>query len=202
MALRVADEVIVCDGGSTDSTLSIARSSKATIVTSEPGRGPQLNRGGQAASSEVLLFLHSDTTLPDDGIEQLRSAVADGAVGGGFSVRFDADTFWFRIGTRIVNLRTRLTGLPLGDQGQFATAKTFASMGGYREWPILEDLDFARRLKRQGRVHIIPSAVRTSARRYLVRGTARTIATNWMIWLLYLLGISPRRLAKLYKQVR
>ncbi|MEE8366827.1 MAG: TIGR04283 family arsenosugar biosynthesis glycosyltransferase, partial [Thermoanaerobaculia bacterium] len=195
MALAHADEVIVSDGGSTDSTLSIAHSSTASVVSSEPGRGPQLNRGGASANSDILLFLHADTTLPEGGLDQVRAAIGDGAVGGGFSVQFDAATFWFRVGSRIVNFRTRLTGIPLGDQGQFVTAQVFASMGGYQPWPILEDLDFARRLKQQGRLKILDSAVTTSARRYLARGTIRTIATNWMIWTLFLVGVSPHRLA-------
>ena len=202
LAMANADEVIISDGGSTDSTLEIASSFGAKIVTGEPGRGPQLNRGAEVATSDIYLFLHADTTLPDNGLDQIRAAADAGAVGGGFSVNFDADTFWFRLGNRIVNARTRLTGLPLGDQGQFVTAKTFESMGGYRPWPILEDLDFARRLKQQGKVATLDSAVTTSARRYLARGTTRTIATNWLIWALYLVGISPHRLAKLYRHVR
>jgi len=117
-------------------------------------------------------------------------------------VRFDDDGFWMRLGSRLVNLRTRLTRVPLGDQAQFVTRDAFAALGGFRDWPILEDLDFMRRLKRHARasggIALLDPPVVTAARRYLTGGIARTIARNWLIWALYLLGVPPRRLARLY----
>jgi len=107
-----------------------------------------------------------------------------------------------RLGTRLVNLRTRWLRLPLGDQAQFATRETFERLGGFRDWPLLEDLDFAWRLRRAGAMTIVPAQVVTSARRFLSRGALRTVATNWLIWLLFLFGVSPRRLARIYEHIR
>jgi len=201
-ALAAADQVVVSDGGSTDSTLAVARELGARIVTGPPGRGGQLTRGAAATDAPLLLFLHADTRLPPDGADRVREAVAGGAVGGGFLVRFDVDHSVLRLGERLINARTRWTRWPLGDQAQFVTREAFARLGGYRDWPILEDLDFAMRLRRLGRTALIAAPVTTAARRFLEQGIARTISTNWLIWLLFFCGVSPHRLARLYKHIR
>lgn len=198
----LGDELVVSDGGSADATVAVARRHGARVVEGGRGRGPQLNRGAAASEAEILLFLHADTLPPPGAAEAIRRAVAGGAEGGGFRLRFAGEEVWTRIGSRLVDLRTRLTRLPLGDQGHFVTRAVFEELGGYRDWPILEDLDFARRLRRRGRLVILPLAMRTSFRRYRERGIARTVAVNWLIWLLYALGVAPRRLARLYRDVR
>jgi rSAM/selenodomain-associated transferase 2 len=201
-ALLAADEVVVSDGGSRDGTVELARRLGARVVEGPACRGGQLNRGAAACSADLLLFLHADTSLPPGGVDLARAAVAAGAVGGGFRVRFDVDRPAQRLGARLINLRTRLTRVPLGDQAQFATAAAFRALGGYRDWPILEDLDFARRLKRHGRVALVERPVTTAARRFVERGVVATVATNWLIWGLFFAGVSPRRLAGLYRQIR
>lgn len=198
--LARAAEVVISDGGSRDATVALAEAAGARVVSGPAGRGGQLNRGAALCRSDVLLFLHADTRLPREGIERVRAAVAGGAVGGAFEVRFDAPGPLFRLGSRLVNLRTRLTGCPLGDQAQFVARETFEGLGGFRDWPIFEDLDLARRLKRVGPTALLGPPVTTAARRYLDRGIARTIATNWLLWALYFLGVSPHRLARFYRR--
>lgn len=197
-----ADEVVVADGGSTDGTLAVARELGARIVCGPAGRGGQLTRGARATDASVLLFLHADTVLPDDAFAQVRGAIAQGASGGGFRVRFDSDRALLRFGSRLVNLRTRLFHLPLGDQAQFVARAVFDELGGFRDWPILEDLDFARRLRRRGSTVVLPGPALTATRRFDEQGVVRTVATNWLIWSLFFAGVSPRRLARLYRHVR
>ena len=201
-ALAVADEVIVADGGSADRTVAVARELGARLIAGPPGRGGQLNRGAAAAHSEVLLFLHADTTLPERGAERIREAVAAGAPGGAFLLRFDVDRPMQRLGSRLINWRTRWLRVPLGDQAQFVTRETFDRLGGFRDWPLLEDLDFALRLRRLPGFTLIAEPVTTGARRFIEQGAVRTVATNWLIWLLFLCGVSPHRLARLYRQIR
>ncbi len=201
-AIAAADEVVVSDGGSSDGTREVAASLGARVVAGFAGRGAQLNRGAAATDAEILLFLHADTALPPGAADAVRAAVAQGCCGGGFRVRFEPSSPLFRFGAAVANARTRLTRVPLGDQAQFVTREAFARLGGYREWPLLEDLDFARRLKRAGRVAMLPLAVATSARRFVQRGAVRTVATNWLIWTLFLCGVSPERLVRLYRDVR
>jgi rSAM/selenodomain-associated transferase 2 len=200
--LAAADEVVVSDGGSGDRTVEVARELGARVVSGPPGRGGQLNRGAEAATADVLLFLHADTTLPARGAEAVREAVAKGAPGGAFLLRFDADRPLQRLGSWLINWRTRLIRVPLGDQAQWATRETFEALGGFKDWPILEDLDFAARLRRLPGFTIIEEPVTTGARRFLEQGTVRTVATNWLIWILYFLGVSPHRLARLYRHIR
>lgn len=201
-ALAAADEVVVSDGGSGDRTVEVARELGARVVAGPPGRGGQLNRGAAATSADVLLFLHADTTLPPRGAAAVREAIARGAPGGAFLLRFDVERPTQRLGAWLINRRTRWFGLALGDQGQFASREAFARLGGFRDWPILEDLDFILRLRRLGGMALIPEPVTTGARRFVEQGAVRTVAINWLIWLLFFLGVSPHRLARLYRQVR
>lgn len=200
--LEGADEVIVSDGGSGDGTVEVAGALGARVVGGPPGRGRQLNRGAASTTADVLVFLHADSRLPVGALEQVRQAVVDGASGGGFYVEWRSERPILRFGGRLTNLRTRLTRCPLGDQGQFCRRDVFEALGGFEDWPILEDLDFARQLKRTGRVALLEPPVVISVRRYQNHGITRTIVTNWLIWLLYFLGVSPERLVRLYKDVR
>lgn len=203
-ARRQADEVVVSDGGSRDATVSLARELGARIVEGSEGRGGQLHRGALEARGDVLLFLHADTELPPGAVDAVREAVAGGAVGGAFLMRFreETDKGLLRFGGRLVRLRSRWLQVPLGDQAQFATRGAYEAVGGYPDWPILEDLHFIRRLRRHGRLAILPGVVTTSGRRFVRRGVLRTLATNYLIWGLYALGVSPHRLSRLYRHLR
>jgi rSAM/selenodomain-associated transferase 2 len=204
-AARQADLLVVADGGSTDDSVQVARRQGAEVVEAGRGRGCQLDAGARAAiagGAEWLVFLHADTILPRDAKALVLGVQAQEAVGGGFAVRFDDPRALFRLGAACVNLRTRLCRIPLGDQAQFVRADVFKRLGGFKDWPILEDLDLGLRLRRQGRVAILRQPVTTAARRFTERGIARTIATNWLIWLLFLAGVCPQRLAKLYPHIR
>ena len=197
--VAAAQEVIVSDGGSQDGTPELARSLGARVVAGGRGRGAQLNRGAAAATAPILLFLHADTKISREALEAAERAVAEGAEGGGFRVRFSSPSRLMAFGAGWINLRTRLCGWPLGDQAQFLARRVFEEMGGFPEWPILEDLELARRLCRRGRLRLVPLAVTTSARRFESQGRLRTVATNWTIWTLFFLGVSPARLARLYR---
>lgn len=194
-----ADEVVVSDGGSRDATGAVAEALGARLVVGPPGRGGQLARGAATARGEALLFVHADTRLPVGAGAAVRAALAGGASGGGFLVRFDAPGLLYRFGERCVNARTRALRVPLGDQAQFVRRDAYTRLGGFRDWPILEDLDFVLRLRRAGRLAIVSSPVTTSARRFVDRGPVRTVVTNWLIWALYFAGVSPSRLARFYR---
>jgi rSAM/selenodomain-associated transferase 2 len=196
-------EVVVADGGSTDATVAIAREHGARVTASPPGRGPQMNAGAAAAKGDVLLFLHADTVLPTDAPARIAAALAEaGAVAGAFRLGIDSSDPRLRLIARAANLRTRLTGVPYGDQALFVRRDAFDAAGGFPDVPIMEDVELGRRLKRLGRIVVVPARVRTSARRWEREGIVRTTLRNAVLITLYLLGVHPRRLARWYGHVR
>ena len=120
--------------------------------------------------------------------------------GGNFELRFDGQTREARLLTRIYPF-LRLGGMCYGDSAMFVRRRVFESLGGYRDFPIFEDVDLFRRLKRTGKFVRLPAYATTSSRRFEGR-FVRTFALWSLLQVLYWLGVSPRRLDRLYRQAR
>ncbi len=165
------------------------------IVEGEAGRGSQLHSGALLASGDILIFCHADTLLPDSWEEMVARAIKDGAVGGAFRLRFGSDRFVFRIIELFAGIRAYVLGYVYGDQAIFAESNAYHSAGGFEPLPIMEDLDFFKRLKRHGKVTILDVEVITSARRYEKSGIIAGVLRNTVIAFLYFLGVSPGRIA-------
>jgi rSAM/selenodomain-associated transferase 2 len=194
-------EVIVVDGGSTDRTVEFA-SQRARLVRSGMGRAAQMNAGAATASGEILLFLHADVRLGKDALGQLRRAMEDATIiGGNFDIRYDGKDWAAATFTRINGWRRRW-GIFYGDSGIFCRRSVFEKLGGYRLWPIMEDYEFARRLSKAGRLAFLECAIWVSDRRWRNSGLFRTLCSWFLIQGLYFLGVPPRYLARLYRQVR
>jgi len=194
---RPAVEVIVADGGSVDGTAEIAGARGAAVVSSRPGRALQMNNGAREARGETLLFLHADTVLPDGYDDDIRLAMTDGRnAGGAFSFSLDEGSLGLRIIEKGANFRSRRLGITFGDQAIFVRRGHFRQIGGFPLQPIMEDHEFLRRLRRRGRVVILPRAAVTSARRWREAGTTRVTLLNMAITAAYLLGFSPERLKR------
>ena len=197
------DEIIVVDGGSRDRTREIVSFLNATLLPSPPGRSRQMNHGAQAATGDILVFLHADTLLPASALSEIRSVLEDlRYVGGRFDVRLDRQGIIFKLIGVLISLRSRLTGVATGDQAIFARKTVFEEMGGFPDVPIMEDIAFSRALKQKGRVACLRSRVVTSARRWEQEGVWRTILKMWLLRVLFLIGISPLRLKRFYPDAR
>ena len=193
-------EVVVVDGGSADDTESVlARWPRAHLASSPRGRAAQMNAGAASSAGDVLLFLHADTRLPAGFTEAIERALGDQrVVGGRFDVRFDNPAWPFRMIAALMNLRSRLSGIFTGDQAIFVRRTAFEALGGYAPIPLMEDIDFTRRLRRLGRVACLRRRVTTSARKWERDGIARTIGLMWALRFLYFCGVSPARLHRWY----
>jgi rSAM/selenodomain-associated transferase 2 len=193
-----AGEVIVVDGGSADRTALVARHRGASVLAVAPPRAHQFNRGAEVAKHESLIFLHADTTLPEGAAAAVAEAL-ESAVFGGFRLRFAERTIGLLLGAALINLRTRITLCPWGDQAQFIRRAEFLEMGGFPPMPIMEDYELALRMRRRGPTVILPLTAVTSGRRFLRKGVLRTVFTNWRIIAAYRRGTSPQRLAEMYR---
>ena len=190
----------IVDGGH-DQALDALASDRAdvTVIRAAPGRGAQMNTGAGAATRPWLLFLHADSRLPAGWLDAVQQGISDPlVVGGWFRFRLDATAWQARLIETLVALRIAVLGLAYGDQGLFVRRSTFTELGGYREWPLMEDMDFVRRLTRAGRVVQIPLPLVTSARRWQRDGWFRRSARNLVLLALYSVGISPVSLARWY----
>lgn len=202
------DDIIVSDGGSTDPTILMvqaccARVPAVRLVTSPTGRARQLNEGVKACRGEVMLFLHADTELPPTAKAVIESTLKDPRyVGGRFDVRFDQPSRWGAVISWFMNRRSRLTGIATGDQAIFVRRQIFERLGGFPDIPLMEDIEFSRRLKRQGPTAALTDRVTTSFRRWEKNGPLRTILLMWTLRFLYWLGVSPTRLNHWYRAVR
>ncbi|MDZ7641462.1 MAG: TIGR04283 family arsenosugar biosynthesis glycosyltransferase [Desulfurivibrio sp.] len=192
-------EIIVVDGGSRDQTPTLARRAGAAVFSTPPGRAGQQNLGAEQARGRQLLFLHADSHPPVGFDEQIAQTLSDPAIqAGAFSLTIDAAGLSLRLLERGTNLRSRLLGLPYGDQGIFIEKKRFLELGGFPPLSLMEDFELSRRLRRRGRLVTLPTAVTTSARRWQKLGPWRTFLLNQLLVAAFLLGIDPARLAALY----
>jgi rSAM/selenodomain-associated transferase 2 len=190
----------VVDGGSTDATTAVAaRFPRVRLLTSPRGRARQMNAGARAARGDVLLFLHADTLLPDGALAAVGDAVSDpGIVGGRFDVRFDNPRPVFKMIAWFMNLRSRWSGISTGDQAIFVRREPFDTLGGYRDIPLMEDVELCRRLRRRGRMAALRLRVSTSARKWEREGALRTILLMWALRFLHMVGVPPARLHRWY----
>jgi rSAM/selenodomain-associated transferase 2 len=193
-------ELLVVDGGSTDNTVDIAKSYDIQVLSTSPGKATQMNAGAEAAHGDILLFLHSDTKLAPGFVEQVRGALSQpGVSAGAFRLSIDGQGFGLRVIEWLVNFRSKALQMPYGDQGIFVTTDMFFSVGPFPPQPIMEDFELMRKLRRNGKIEILPLHATTSARRWKKLGILRTTAMNLAIIIGYLFGVKPEKLADWYR---
>lgn len=192
-----SEEVIVVDGGSQDESVREAESAGARVLSSDPGRGVQMNTGARAARYPALLFLHADTRLGNRWRQELFSSLSDSrTVGGAFRFQLDGRGWRYRLSEWMVALRCRLLRRPYGDQGLFCRSETFLRLGGYPEVALMEDFLFVKALRRQGRLRLLKTPAISSPRNWERAGFWRVFWTHQLVLAGYYLGIPLNRLAR------
>jgi rSAM/selenodomain-associated transferase 2 len=200
--LRAAGhEVIVADGESSDATVALAIPLADQVINASPGRASQMNAGARIARGNILLFLHADTRLPPEADRLIVAGMERSGKGWGrFEARLSGRHPLLRVVERMMNWRSRLTGIATGDQGIFARREWFETSGGFPEIPLMEDIELSRRLKRLGAPLCLETPVITSSRRWEKHGILPTIFLMWRLRLAFYLGVSPANLVRRYYQ--
>jgi rSAM/selenodomain-associated transferase 2 len=194
-------ELIVADGGSTDRTVELA-SGIARVVHAPRGRGAQQRAAAMHASGDVLWFLHADTVPGAGALDAICSCLLDEHVAGGnFSLRFDGGQRSAEQLTRIYPW-LRLLGLCYGDSGIFVRRSVYLAAGEFQPYPLFEDVDLVRRIKKQGKFRTLPETLVTSSRRFEHRNFALMFAEWTALQVLFWAGVSPYRLAEMYRPIR
>ena len=194
-------EVIVVDGAHEKDTLGAIDRNHVIKISCERGRAKQMNAGAAVASGEVLIFLHADTELPVQALGKIHALmVRSGYVGGAFDLGIKSNKFTFRVIGKLASWRSRLNRIPYGDQAIFIRREYFNKIGGYKEIPIMEDAELMRRIKKSGnKIWIFHERAMTSPRRWEKEGVIYCTLRNWTLQVLFILGVSPHKLATFYK---
>lgn len=199
-ALDLLREVVIADGGSSDETAAIAEAAGAVFLTAEKGRGRQLAAGAEAARGDWLLFLHADTALQPGWDRAVRDFIGDEdnlRRAGYFRLALDDKRLGARRIAWLANLRSRLFGLPYGDQALLISRSFYRQLGGFRPLDLMEDVDLVRRIGRT-RLTMLDSVAVTSAERYRHGGFWHRPLRNQFCLLLWLLGMPVERISRLY----
>ncbi|OLN33199.1 Glycosyl transferase, family 2 [Desulfosporosinus metallidurans] len=192
-------EIIVSDGGSRDGTAELIKQSGAVAVSSKPGRGVQLNVGVQVASGDILFFLHADSRLQRSAVAQIRQSVSKGTQWGCCRLRFDEDSWFFRMLAKASDWRARYLAMCYGDQGIYCTRAFFNSVGGFPDWAFLEDLEFSRRARRRVNACVLKDQIIASTRRFRRHGLWRTFWKMQGVKVLFTLGFPLSYIERFYQ---
>jgi rSAM/selenodomain-associated transferase 2 len=196
-----SSEIIVVDGAPEKDTLQAIYDDRITKISADKGRAKQMNAGAFVAKGNILIFLHADTELPISALKRMNAFVnRNEFVGGAFDLGIKSEKIIFKVIAFLGSLRSRLNGIPYGDQIIFIRRGYFNEIGGYKDIPLMEDVELMRRIKRSGRkIFISRDRAMTSPRRWEEEGVIFCILRNWTLQILYFLGVSPHKLVKFYK---
>jgi rSAM/selenodomain-associated transferase 2 len=196
-SLNADNEIIVVDGGSHDDTVILAENlADRVIISPQKGRAFQMNAGAALAQGDTLLFLHSDTCLPNHFTHF--DFIKNEKKWGFFRVRLSGTQWQFRIIETMMNLRSQFTAIATGDQGIFIKRQFFEDLKGFAEIPLMEDVELCKRLRKYASPLIVKETVTTSSRRWEQHGIVKTILLMWRLRLDYFFGVSPSVLVKRY----
>ncbi len=203
MLLQLVEvEIIFVDGGSTDKSRHMIQEAGFLCLTSGAGRAKQMNTGANHAKGDIFLFLHIDTSISQSNLSSIRKSYTEGFNSGRLNVLLSKRVLSHCIISFFINIRSRVSKVSTGDQAMFVRQDIFRQLGGYADIALMEDVELSKRLKKVGKVACLKDKVVTSSRRWEQYGVLKTVYLMWKIRFLYWIGVSPTKLAKLYREAR
>ena len=194
-------EIIVADGGSTDGTDRLAAGLCDQLVEGERSRAMQMNAGAHTAHGGLLWFVNVDAEVPPGCLDEIRRIMNNPKVAGGY-FRIRLPRGWiYRFTDSFAHYAGVLLRMRCGDHGLFCRRSVFIEIGGFPDVPLMEDVEFFRRLRRSGRVMHSQKRISTSPRRYEAIGRARLTFAYGFIGALYIFGVPLPMLASIYKRL-
>lgn len=195
-------EIIVVDGQSTDQTQNIIGKFPVKMLSTDKNRAKQFNLGAKTSRGDILVFLHADCSLETGALDAIKKAIAKGFIGGGLSQEIrDSRKIYERI-AKSGNLRAKILKIFFGDQALFVRRNIFFDIGGFDEVELFDDVLFSKKLRKKGKTVLLDKKVFTYSRRWTKQGVIKTTAINWLITAGFVLGVSPRFLRRVYKDIR
>jgi len=202
LKLDAQDKILFVDGGSTDNSKQLITNAGFHCITSEAGRAKQMNMGAKNTQSEIILFLHVDTSLSSSNILNIKKTYNQGFLSGRFNIKLSNNGISYRIISFFINVRSCLTQVCTGDQGIFVSRKAYEAVDGIPDIPLMEDVAFTKLLRKYGKIACLKDVLITSSRRWEKHGVLKTVYLMWKLRFLYWLGVAPERLANMYKDAR
>jgi len=196
--LRNDCEIIIADGDSIDNTRGLAEPLADKLIISAKGRAKQMNNGARHATGDVLIFLHADTSLPENALQLIQQKINRTRQWGRFDIQLSGNPFMLKVIAQMMNWRSRLTGIATGDQVIFVTRQAFNKAGQYPEINLMEDIALCKALKKISPPTCLKDKVISSGRRWESHGIYKTMLLMWSIRLRYFFGTDPQTLAFLY----
>jgi len=192
-------EILVVDGNSSDQTAEDAAPFCDRVLRSVPGRARQMNAGARAAQGDVLWFLHVDATVPPAAADEIARLLRDqNVVGGFFRIRIPRPNLVYRVSDCLAHYAGLLFGTRYGDHGFFCRREIFERISGFPEVSLMEDADFFRKLRRAGKIGVVPEPIVIDPRRYERVGPARLTFVFAVMSVLYFFRVPRRWLQWIY----
>lgn len=194
-------EIIVADGGSSDGTDRLVAGFCDQLVESDRSRAMQMNAGARAAHGDILWFVHVDAEVPKGCLGEIEGIMDNPqVVGGYFRIRLPR-ALVYRLTDSFAHYAGMLLRIRCGDHGIFCRRTAFVDVGGFPTVPLMEDVEFFRRLHRCGRVVHSDKRIVVSPRRYEAIGRTRLTFAYGLIATLYIFRVPPSLLASIYKRM-
>lgn len=194
-------EVLLIDGGSTDNTKLISEKAGAKVLVSpQKGRAAQMHFGATMASGEIFYFVHADTIPPATYAGDIIAAVAGGYNIGRYKTRFDSAKWLLRLNAFFTRFDFFLC--MGGDQTLFITRELYERSGGFDiTMRIMEEFEFCKRARQQGKYKILNGEALVSARKYDENTWWQVQKANYTVVKMYRGGASQEALVQKYKEM-